>query len=76
MGIGGVINRPKGQANSPSPFFICWQFLKVGILWKMREAERQTNIAHSSIKKAITGKLKNAGGFQWEYKKMTIFVSQ
>lgn len=38
--------------------------------------ERQTNIAHSSIKKAITGKLKNAGGFQWEYKKMTIFVSQ
>lgn len=36
MGIGGVINRPKGQANSPSPFFICWQFLKVGILWKMR----------------------------------------
>ena len=35
----------------------------------MREAERQTNIAHSSIKKAITGKLKNAGGFQWEYKK-------
>ena len=32
MGIGGVINRPKGQANSPSPFFICWQFLKVGIL--------------------------------------------
>lgn len=36
MGIGGVINRPKGQANSPSPFFICWKFLKVGILWKMR----------------------------------------
>lgn len=36
----------------------------------MREAERQTNIAHSSIKKAITGKLKNAGGFQWEYKKL------
>lgn len=35
-----------------------------------------SNIAHSSIKKAITGKLKNAGGFQWEYKKMTIFVSQ
>lgn len=29
-GIGGVINRPKGQANSPSPFLICWQFLKVG----------------------------------------------
>lgn len=42
----------------------------------MREAERQTNIAHSSIKKAITGKLKNAGGFQWEYKKMNVFVSQ
>ena len=77
MGIGGVINRPKGQANSPSPFLICWQFLKVGIkdgkviaeYESMREAERQTNIAHSSIKKAITGKLKNAGGFQWEYKK-------
>lgn len=42
----------------------------------MREAERQTNIAHSSIKKAINGKLKNAGGFQWEYKKMNVFVSQ
>lgn len=50
MGIGGVINRPKGQANSPSPFFY--------------------------LLAAITGKLKNAGGFQWEYKKMTIFVSQ
>ena len=22
MGIGGVINRPKGQANSPSPFLL------------------------------------------------------
>lgn len=35
----------------------------------MREAERQTKISHSSIKKVIVGKLKNAGGFQWEYKK-------
>lgn len=35
----------------------------------MRDAERKTKIAHSSIKKTITGKLKNAGGFQWEYKK-------
>lgn len=23
-------DREKGQANGPSPFLICWQFLKVG----------------------------------------------
>nr|DAM78222.1 MAG TPA: hypothetical protein [Caudoviricetes sp.] len=30
MGIGRSNYRPKGQANSPSPFLYCWQFLKVG----------------------------------------------
>lgn len=35
----------------------------------MREAERKTKIAHSSIKKAIIGKIKHAGGYKWEYKK-------
>lgn len=36
MGIGGVINRPKGQANSPSPFFYLLAVLKS---WHIMENE-------------------------------------
>ena len=33
----------------------------------VRDAERQTNILHSSISKACQGKYKTAGGYHWEY---------
>ena len=35
----------------------------------IREAERKTNIQHSSISKVCKGKKKSAGGYKWKYKK-------
>lgn len=37
-----------------------------------REAERQTNICHSTISKVCLGKKKSAGGYFWKYKKEDI----
>lgn len=35
----------------------------------IREAERKTNIQHSTISKVCEGKKKSAGGYKWKYKK-------
>lgn len=50
MGIGRSSYRPKGQANSPSPFLICWQFLKVGNVRYAKEKEKIIKVICGGIK--------------------------
>ena len=62
----GIIQKPYKQLQIPV------QQLKDGFLIgsysSIREAERATGIAHTSISRVIRGTLNTAGGYKWKYK--------
>lgn len=62
----GIIQKPYKQLQIPV------QQLKDGFLIgsysSIREAERATGIAHTSISRVIRGTLHTAGGYKWKYK--------
>lgn len=63
----GIIQKPYKQLQIPvlqlKDGYLISSYLSI------REAERATGIAHTSISRVIRGTLNTAGGYQWKYKK-------